>query len=508
MASFTSGTATTSGTTTTKSALLISAATSAAASVFFVRQFVPDSVQDQIFSGFSTLLSKFSNQITVIVEESDGLSPNRMYKAAEMYLATAVVPSASDARRLKVNVAYDEDDDPDSADVRAEAVQVTIDRGEEVVDVFNGVKFVWRVAIRETNLQSGFRGRRRYRYYFDGGPSEIKYFELEFHKKHKELAIKTYLPHVLNRAKAIRDEAKTLKLYTNNEDEMWSAVKLRHPATFASVAMNEQKKQNLIDDLSRFIQRKEYYKRIGKAWKRGYLLYGPPGTGKSTLIAAMANFLRFDIYDLELTEVRSNAILRSLLINTSSRSILVIEDIDCSADLQQREEKKKPNKDENNPNNDDDSKVTLSGLLNFVDGLWSSCGDERIIIFTTNYKEKLDPALLRPGRMDMHIHMGFCDSAGFRVLVSNYHNIETHPLFEEIEELIKRVEVTPAEIAEGLMRSDDVEIALNGLIGLIKEKEREISEGKKKDNENEDQGLGVKKESQEEISEEGEGVSE
>lgn len=395
-----------------------------------------------------------------------------MYKAAETYLASAVVPSASTARRLRVNVSYDDDEtggDPDSTDVRSAAVQITIDKGEEVVDFYKGVKFLWRVAIRESNRNSGVRNRGRFRFFYDqGGPTEVKYYELCFHKRYRDFAIKSYLPHILDQAKAIRDEAKLLKLYTNNEEEMWTPIKLRHPATFNAVAMNGDKKKALIDDLSRFVQRKEYYKRIGKAWKRGYLLYGPPGTGKSTLIAAMANFLRFDIYDLELTEVRSNAVLRSLLINTSSRSILVIEDIDCSAELQQRDKEKKSKPKEEG--NDDESKVTLSGLLNFVDGLWSSCGDERIIIFTTNYKDRLDPALLRPGRMDMHIHMGYCDSAGFRVLASNYHSLKEHPLFAEIDSLIETVEVTPAEVAEALMRSDDVEIALKGLIKLLTDK--------------------------------------
>jgi chaperone BCS1 len=71
---------------------------------------------------------------------------------------------------------------------------------------------------------------------------------------------------------------------------------------------------------------------------RPRLLYGPPGTGKSSLIAAMANYLKFDIYDLELTEVKSNSDLRRLLVGMSNRSILVVEDIDCTIDLQQRDE--------------------------------------------------------------------------------------------------------------------------------------------------------------------------
>lgn len=96
-------------------------------------------------------------------------------------------------------------------------------------------------------------------------------------------------------------------------------------------------KKAIVEDLERFVKRKEYYKRVGKAWKRGYLLYGPPGTGKSSLVAAMAEFLKFDVYDLELTGVSSNSGLRTLLAAMENQSILVVEDIDCSMELQRRE---------------------------------------------------------------------------------------------------------------------------------------------------------------------------
>jgi len=112
----------------------------------------------------------------------------------------------------------------------------------------------------------------------------------------------------------------------------------------------------------------------------------------------------------------------------------------------------------------------LSGLLNFIDGLWSSCGDERIIVFTTNYKDKLDPALLRPGRMDMHIHMSYCTPCGLKILASNYLNVKEHSLFSEIDELIMEVEVTPAEVAEELMKNEDVDTTLTGLIGFLESK--------------------------------------
>ncbi|PRQ47453.1 putative ATPase, AAA-type, core, P-loop containing nucleoside triphosphate hydrolase [Rosa chinensis] len=130
----------------------------------------------------------------------------------------------------------------------------------------------------------------------------------------------------------------------------------------------------------------------------------------------MANHLRFDIYDLELTSISSNDELRKALMSTTNRSIVVFEDIDCSKESVNRESAESKNFMVSKA----ESKFTLSGLLNVVDGLWSSCGDERIIVFTTNHKERLEPALLRPGRMDVRIHMSYCTPRGFKTLASNY----------------------------------------------------------------------------------------
>ncbi|GLT25273.1 hypothetical protein SLA2020_004120 [Shorea laevis] len=299
-----------------------------------------------------------------------------------------------------------------------------------------------------------------------------KFFELSFNKKFKDKVVNSYLSHVLARAKEIKEEAKLVKIYSRDcphgadDDGTWGSAILEHPATFDTVAMDPKLKKTIIDDLERFRSRREYYKKVGKAWKRGYLLYGPPGTGKSSLIAAMANYLKFDIYDLELARTSSNAGLRNLLLSTTSRSILVIEDIDCSIQIQNRENRLESN----NSNN----KLTLSGMLNFIDGLWSSCGDERIIVFTTNHKDRLDPALLRPGRMDMHINLSYCTVVAFRILASNYLDItdRDHPLFGEIESLIQSTEVTPAEVAGELMKNEDANLALQGLVNLLKDKSK------------------------------------
>ena len=107
-------------------------------------------------------------------------------------------------------------------------------------------------------------------------------------------------------------------------------------------------------------------------------------------------------------------------------------------------------------------------MLNFIDGLWSSCGDERIFIFTTN---RLDPALVRPGRMDMHIHLSYCTIEGIKLLASSYHGIHGHcPVFEEIEGLLKNVKVTPAEVTEEFMKSEDPDVALGRVVNFLKNK--------------------------------------
>jgi len=99
----------------------------------------------------------------------------------------------------------------------------------------------------------------------------------------------------------------------------------------------------------------------------------------------------------------------------------------------------------------------LSGLLNFIDGLWSSCGGERIFVFTTNFVDKLDPALIRRGRMDKHIEMGYCCFEAFKELANNYLDVESHELYPKIEKLLGETNITPADVAENLMPKSDEE---------------------------------------------------
>lgn len=115
-------------------------------------------------------------------------------------------------------------------------------------------------------------------------------------------------------------------------------------------------------------------------------------------------------------------------------------------------------------------------------------------MFTTNHKETLDPALLRPGRMDMHIHMSYCTPQGFRVLASNYLEIEKHKLFEEIDALIESTEITPASLAEELMKSEDPDIALGEVVKFLKKKKVEKDQTEAEKEETKEDQSGAEKE--------------
>ncbi|KAL9229555.1 hypothetical protein vseg_005009 [Gypsophila vaccaria] len=430
----------------------------------FYHQFVPTQLRNYISRKMEDWFTKTNSSptlFTLIVEQfedGDYDKLNQVYKAAEAYLARKLKSTSS---RLKV-----------SRTNKKDHVSFKLAQEEKYYEEFKGMMLQWRFVNDDAH---SYKAADVDDSRSSGARLANKYFELSFDPDHKDRVFESYLPYILKSYDEMLQVKKDLLLFSLDcgfvNPNGWRSVKFQHPFTFEALAMEPESKRAVIDDLDRFLSRREFYKKVGRAWKRGYLLYGPPGTGKSSLIAAMANYLKFDIFDLQLSSVLNDAALRRLLLSTTNKSILVIEDIDCSLGLADRKFQTLDGKGGHYNGSDMGSQISLSGLLNFIDGLWSTCGDERIFIFTTNHKEKLDPALLRPGRMDMHIHMSYLTMSSFKVLASNYLSLsgDQHQLYGEIEELLEATDVTPAQVAEELIRSDSADVALSGLVAMLKD---------------------------------------
>jgi tRNA A37 threonylcarbamoyladenosine biosynthesis protein TsaE len=164
--------------------------------------------------------------------------------------------------------------------------------------------------------------------------------------------------------------------------------------------------------VAEFANSREWYERRGVPYTLGLLLYGPPGTGKTSLIKAIANYLNRHVVSVVLSPTMTRQQLKNLFLSDYlatcnsdvtvpvDKRVIVIEDADCadsvvvsrSSDIDQTIEKK------------DKNAVTLADLLNVLDGVVETPG--RVMIFTTNHPERLDEALIRPGRIDYRVELG------------------------------------------------------------------------------------------------------
>jgi chaperone BCS1 len=170
----------------------------------------------------------------------------------------------------------------------------------------------------------------------------------------------------------------------------------RRKRPLESVVLQEGVKERIVEDVEDFISSSSWYNDRGIPYRRGYLLYGPPGTGKSSFIQALAGELDYDIAILNLSERGlTDDRLNHLLTIVPNRTLVLLEDVDAA--FSNRRE-------QSDADGYRGANVTFSGLLNALDGVASA--EERIIFLTTNHVDRLDEALVRPGRVDMTVRLG------------------------------------------------------------------------------------------------------
>merc|ERR1711915_1128015 len=167
-----------------------------------------------------------------------------------------------------------------------------------------------------------------------------------------------------------------------------------------SVVLDTGVAEQIVADVKEVVGSVAWYRDRGIPYRRGYLLHGPPGCGKTSFITALPGELEYSICVLNLSDrSMSDDRLQHRLADAPENSIILLEDIDAA--FVSREDAKHLEEAYKGLN-----RLTFSGLLNAIDGVTSTEG--RIMFMTTNYIERLDPALIRPGRVDVIQHIGFC----------------------------------------------------------------------------------------------------
>ncbi|KAJ2926105.1 hypothetical protein H1R20_g10992, partial [Candolleomyces eurysporus] len=195
---------------------------------------------------------------------------------------------------------------------------------------------------------------------------------------------------------------------------IWNNVKKKAHRPLESIILEDGVLDSIIRDAREFIAMEEWYADAGIPHRRGYLLHGPPGTGKSSTIYALAGELGMEIYSVSLAaHFVDDNFLEAAASSIPKNSIFLIEDIDCAFPSREELEKRETSLQSSGmaylpygmkgPHSGRDrvSNVTLSGLLNVLDGVGSDEG--KLFFATTNYIDHLDSALIRPGRIDVKV---------------------------------------------------------------------------------------------------------
>lgn len=234
--------------------------------------------------------------------------------------------------------------------------------------------------------------------------------------------------------------------YLYTYDDGWNYVEGYAPRLLESVVLEPGEKEHLLEDIAQFRKSKRRYQRLGIPYHRGYLFYGPPGTGKTSLVSALAAHFGLSIYTANLTEFTDRSLMSGVN-QVPANSVLLFEDIDSMRNSQSRAGS--TGETDSKQNASSPSGVTLSGLLNVLDGFYAPTGV--LFVMTTNHMEKLDQALLRPGRIDYRLYLG---NASDRQKLELYRRFFPHSSEAEIREFVEasRSAGTMAEF-QGLLLS-------------------------------------------------------
>ena len=276
--------------------------------------------------------------------------------------------------------------------------------------------------------------------------------KVSHNNKRKEQFIITMLGRDRTKIVNFINQAMSLKVENENNTPVyvyssyWRKFK-KSDRSLDSIFLPQMMKTEIINDLTWFFNSKKWYSDRGIPYRRGYLFHGQPGTGKSSLVMALASLFQKPIYYINLNAVNEDNDLFDIM-DVKNNSIVLIEDIDAlDATIKRKEPKKEGEEEKENK-----STISLSGLLNAIDGVASPEG--RILIMSTNHIDRLDPALIRPGRVDKKFEFGCMKEEEILEMYKIFFPLDKN--LDSIEDLIKeKGEMVAAEWMNCFMTMDN-----------------------------------------------------
>lgn len=220
----------------------------------------------------------------------------------------------------------------------------------------------------------------------------------------------------------------------------WTDVAYLEKGGNRGIVLDGSALESIEDDVRDFLNRKNWYEERGVPWRRGYVFYGPPGTGKSSLAKHLASKFEIPLYVLSEKDYLGD--IGSKFAEIPKKAIVLLEDIDCVYNS---------NRDSGDKADIDPVKPSLNSALNALDGVASKEG--QLVIMTTNHIDSLDPALIRPGRADYKLHLGYASIEQAQKIFNKFFPNEDQSKF------VIDGNRTPADIQGLLLASGDGEEA-------------------------------------------------